>query len=200
MANCQIAAVHSTGRRQWTRALRIARNSNFSAASSSGSAACLDDFAQAAIERPPPGSSYRSSCGSPAGKRRTAPHAASRAAKPGRSPDSACPFVLEGIELDLRGLGRFRPVDCLQIGHDQLAVLPQHEGQRIADQMDDASLHRGHRKHRADRFGEALRFREGRLLSPSTTVPWRRSASSRTVNQRRNGTRNQRPIETHTDG
>jgi hypothetical protein len=34
MANCPIAAVHSTGRRQWTPAFLMARYNNLSAASS----------------------------------------------------------------------------------------------------------------------------------------------------------------------
>src|SRR5438067_9088598 len=79
-------------------------------------------------------------------------------------------FRLECIELGQGGRGGLRPVDRLQIGHDDLAIFPQHKGQRIADQMNDAGLHRGLREHRTDRLGKTPRFREGRLLSPSTTA------------------------------
>ena len=59
----------------------------------------------------------------------------------------------------------FGPVNCFQIGHDQLAVFPGDKGQRVADQVNDAGLHRGQRKHRGDRVRKAPRFREGRLLT-----------------------------------
>src|SRR5438477_2543761 len=40
----------------------------------------------------------------------------------------------------------------------------------LRDQMNDAGPHRGLREHRTDRLGKTPRFREGRLLSASTTA------------------------------
>src|SRR5690349_6533919 len=50
------------------------------------------------------------------------------------------PLSLECVELGERALGRLGPIDGFQIGHDDLAVLPRYEGQRVADQMDDAGF------------------------------------------------------------
>src|ERR1700747_2986904 len=69
---------------------------------------------------------------------------------------SFTPFRLECIELGQGGRGGLRPVDRLQIGYDDLAVFPRHEGQRIADQMNDAGLHYGLREDRADRLGKTF--------------------------------------------
>lgn len=86
---------------------------------------------------------------------------------PGPPPaaDRGIAFAPFGLQLlkphkrDVRGLG---PVDRLDGGQDRLAVLPRHECQAAADQMNDAGLHRGLRERRPDRPRKPLK--------PSTTA------------------------------
>ncbi len=68
------------------------------------------------------------------------------------APDAAfegAPRVLGGLRIP--GL-----VDALEGGDDGLAILPGHEIQAIAQQMDDAGLHLGLRKHRIDGLWKAF--------------------------------------------
>ena len=69
---------------------------------------------------------------------------------------AVAPFLLEGVELKERQIGVVRPIDRLQVGHDQLAVFPRHEGQRIADQMHDAGLDDRFGKRGGNRFRKAF--------------------------------------------
>jgi hypothetical protein len=56
----------------------------------------------------------------------------------------------EGVQFFLPGGGVLGPVDLLQRRRDSLAVLVGNEVQRIADQVNDAGLNLGLRKHRGD--------------------------------------------------
>ncbi len=66
------------------------------------------------------------------------------------------PFGLELVESGGRRHGRLGAIDRPQIGNDLLAVLPRHERQRVADQVDNAGLHRRLWEAGRDRLGEAL--------------------------------------------
>ena len=66
-----------------------------------------------------------------------------------------CPF-LEGLQGLAAGVGVSGAIDFAEFGDDGFAVLPGHEIQRIADEMDDAGLNRDLRKDRLDRLREAL--------------------------------------------
>ena len=48
---------------------------------------------------------------------------------------------LEGLESHQRRVRVDRPVDVLESAGDGLAILVRHEGERVADQVDDAGLH-----------------------------------------------------------
>src|SRR5512134_3701057 len=56
----------------------------------------------------------------------------------------------------LPGIGVLCLVDLLQCRGNRLAILVRDEGQRVADEMDDTSLHLRQRKDGGDRFREAL--------------------------------------------
>src|SRR5512144_2257955 len=60
------------------------------------------------------------------------------------------------FESELAGIGVLGLIDLLQRCGNRLAVLVRDEGERMADEMDDAGLHLGLRKYRRDRFGKAL--------------------------------------------
>src|SRR5271166_4605962 len=50
------------------------------------------------------------------------------------------PFGFELIEPDQRHIGVFRPVDCLDPGHDGFSIFPADKGETVSDQMHDAGL------------------------------------------------------------
>src|SRR5512134_3948502 len=60
------------------------------------------------------------------------------------------------VEGELTGIGVLGLVDLLQCRGNRLAILVRDEGQRVADEMDDTSLHLRQRKDGGDRFREAL--------------------------------------------
>ena len=94
------------------RALRIAGNSNFNAASSVGKLPRVLMI----LRRCDAGSQRHSSCRSPCGSlgKRTAARRTPRpGAGPGQSRDTLAPPALKAIQLGGRSLGRFGPIDCL---------------------------------------------------------------------------------------
>ena len=68
-------------------------------------------------------------------------------ARPGRSPDSACPVGFEFLEPDERRVNVLGPIDRLDRRQDRLAVLPRNKRQAVPDQVHDAGLHDGLREH-----------------------------------------------------
>src|SRR5512144_971112 len=72
----------------------------------------------------------------------------------GRIPPS--PFGLEVVEPGARQILGLGAINGANPWHDRLAILPAGEGERIADQMDDAGLDRRFWEDGGDRFGKTL--------------------------------------------
>src|SRR5271166_7194777 len=66
------------------------------------------------------------------------------------------PFGFELIEPDQRHIGVFRPVDCLDPGHDGFSIFPADKGETVSDQMHDAGLDERLRKYRRNGFRKSL--------------------------------------------
>src|ERR1041384_4673066 len=64
--------------------------------------------------------------------------------------------LLEGGERGLAGIGVDGSVNALQSRGHRLAVFPGHKIEAVAQQVDDAGLHRRLREDGGDRFGEAF--------------------------------------------
>ena len=73
--------------------------------------------------------------------------------------EARSPFVVEGLERRLGGVGVDGGVDRLQVASDLLALPPRHVLEAVPDQMDDAGLHRRGRVDRLDRLREAVGIR-----------------------------------------
>ena len=64
--------------------------------------------------------------------------------------------LLESAERGFTGGGVNRPVDALERGRHGLAVFPGREIEAVAQQVNDAGLHRRLGKNRSDRLGKAF--------------------------------------------
>jgi len=62
----------------------------------------------------------------------------------------------EGLQRGPSRIGVLGSVEGAQLRHDELAIGPGHEFERMADQMDDAGLNDRAREDRLDRFREAF--------------------------------------------